>query len=360
MALNTVLLKWDLSDLIESGLSATLTITPTAQLADTTDHILIPAVARTVTFTGGLGQLAGIVANDNTNITPTGTGYLITVVAQNGQIIVAQFQTQILYANGATQWLDQLAIVPNVTTSYQYLPLPSGTPTSGQVPIATGSGENSAWGTPSSGGAVSSVFGRTGAVAADSGDYTVSQVTGAAPLASPALTGTPTAPTASGGTDTTQIATTAFVEAAVPSLPLSIADGGTGQTTAAAALAGLGGLGLVATTGLTGFTFQDATPNIISWTAPNDGNMHRVALFSSVTVTSAQTGGAISISLVDPGDVTRATRGVYAGGAGTGYISQPPNTPMLFLIYPGSAVTLYQSTAQTAGAAVLWAEMWAL
>ena len=63
------------------------------------------------------------------------------------------------------------------------------------------------------GGAVSSVFGRTGAVTATSGDYTVSEVTGAAPLASPALTGVPTAPTASPGTSTTQIATTAFVEA---------------------------------------------------------------------------------------------------------------------------------------------------
>lgn len=36
-----------------------------------------------------------------------------------------------------------------------------------------------------------------------------------APLASPALTGTPTAPTATAGTNTTQIATTAFVKAAV-------------------------------------------------------------------------------------------------------------------------------------------------
>ena len=36
-----------------------------------------------------------------------------------------------------------------------------------------------------------------------------------APLASPTLTGTPTAPTASAGTNTTQIATTAFVQAAV-------------------------------------------------------------------------------------------------------------------------------------------------
>jgi hypothetical protein len=60
-------------------------------------------------------------------------------------------------------------------------------------------------------GTVSSVFSRTGAVVANSGDYTVSQVTGAAPLASPVLTGTPTAPTATVGTNTTQLATTAFV-----------------------------------------------------------------------------------------------------------------------------------------------------
>ena len=43
-----------------------------------------------------------------------------------------------------------------------------------------------------------------------------------APLASPALTGTPTAPTAAGGTNTTQIATTAFVQAAVSSTNLVI------------------------------------------------------------------------------------------------------------------------------------------
>ena len=47
-------------------------------------------------------------------------------------------------------------------------------------------------GTAAGSGAVSSVFTRTGAVTAQSGDYTVAQVTGAAPLASPALTGTPT------------------------------------------------------------------------------------------------------------------------------------------------------------------------
>lgn len=44
---------------------------------------------------------------------------------------------------------------------------------------------------------------------------TVGQVSGAAPLASPTFTGVPAAPTASAGTSTTQVATTAFVQTAV-------------------------------------------------------------------------------------------------------------------------------------------------
>jgi hypothetical protein len=53
---------------------------------------------------------------------------------------------------------------------------------------------------------VTSVAGRTGAVT-----LAVADVSGAAPLASPALTGTPTAPTAATSTNTTQVATTAYV-----------------------------------------------------------------------------------------------------------------------------------------------------
>jgi hypothetical protein len=135
----------------------------------------------------------------------------------------------------------------------------SSTPASGTVLTGTGSG-TSAWAVPTP-APVSSVFGRTGAVTAQTGDYTYTQVgadaSGAAataqsnaesfatsavatettraeaaeallaPKASPALTGTPTAPTASGGTNTTQIATTAFVEAALPTaLPPNGSAGG--------------------------------------------------------------------------------------------------------------------------------------
>lgn len=67
--------------------------------------------------------------------------------------------------------------------------------------------------------AVLSVAGKTGAVS-----LSVSDISGAAPLASPALTGTPTAPTAATGTNTAQIATTAFVLAQIAA---STIDGGT-------------------------------------------------------------------------------------------------------------------------------------
>lgn len=57
---------------------------------------------------------------------------------------------------------------------------------------------------------VTSVNGMTGAV-----ELTVSNISGAAPLASPTFTGTPEAPTATAGTNTTQIATTAYVVTAL-------------------------------------------------------------------------------------------------------------------------------------------------
>jgi hypothetical protein len=83
------------------------------------------------------------------------------------------------------------------------------------------------------GGVVNSVFGRDGTVIAQTGDYTVSQVTGAAPLASPTFTGVPAAPTATGGTNTTQLATTAFVQAALPSIPVTSVFSRTGAVVAA-------------------------------------------------------------------------------------------------------------------------------
>lgn len=66
---------------------------------------------------------------------------------------------------------------------------------------------------------VSSVNGQTGTVTLG-----VANISGAAPLASPALTGIPTVPTAATGTNTVQAASTAFVQQEIAAL---VIDGGT-------------------------------------------------------------------------------------------------------------------------------------
>lgn len=140
----------------------------------------------------------------------------------------------------------------------------------GHVKVGSGLSIDGA-GVLSSAGAVSSVFGRSGAVVAAQNDYTFAQLaskpttlagygivdaqaldtqlsaiaaladaagylrnngagvfayqeidlSGYAPLASPALTGVPTAPTAAAATNTTQLATTAFVRTEVANLVAS-------------------------------------------------------------------------------------------------------------------------------------------
>lgn len=62
---------------------------------------------------------------------------------------------------------------------------------------------------------VTTVFGRGGAVVAASGDYTVSQITGAAPLADPAFTGNVGMPTRTQGDNSAYGASTAYVDTAV-------------------------------------------------------------------------------------------------------------------------------------------------
>lgn len=75
-------------------------------------------------------------------------------------------------------------------------------------------------------GVVLSVAGRTGAVVLAESDITglVADLAAKAALASPTFTGTPAGPTAATGTNTTQLATTAFVQAqiAVASQPFLI------------------------------------------------------------------------------------------------------------------------------------------
>lgn len=60
--------------------------------------------------------------------------------------------------------------------------------------------------------------------------------------ASPAFTGTPTAPTATAGTNTTQIATTAFVQAALPTIDTTITQNSTNAISSGAVYDAIGNI----------------------------------------------------------------------------------------------------------------------
>ncbi|MGA3103922.1 MAG: hypothetical protein ABSD53_05545 [Terriglobales bacterium] len=136
--------------------------------------------------------------------TITGTKTFTSSVTLNGNLNVLGNITQ--SGSGPTQWSGQTWTGTTVTVpSGMAFSLGVGSDNTFRCQLTSGASCLPA-------GAVGSVFGRTGAVVAGSGDYSVTQVTGAAPLASPIFTGTPAGPTAAAGDNSTKLATTAYVK----------------------------------------------------------------------------------------------------------------------------------------------------
>jgi hypothetical protein len=102
-----------------------------------------------------------------------------------------------------------------------------------------------------------------------------------APLASPALTGTPTAPTAATATNTTQIATTAFVKAQGYSTT-------TGTVTSVSGTGGYGGLTLTGTVTSSGSLTLGGTPTG-TWPISISGNAATATTANRLTVTANDT-----------------------------------------------------------------------
>lgn len=119
------------------------------------------------------------------------------------------------------------------------------------------------------------------------------------------------------------------------------------------------GLSMVATTGIAGFALQNGTPNILTWTPPNDGQMHRFTMFSLIHVTSAETGGLVQVAYFGPfAGAGQHVATIFNAALGTDTAGQAPANPFMAVVEPGSAVTLTQTSALTVGAATVWAEIW--
>jgi hypothetical protein len=111
---------------------------------------------------------------------------------------------------------------------------------------------------------------------------------------------------------------------------------------------------LQASTGNTPFPLQNGTPTLVTWTPPNDGALHGCLVVCTVHTTSGETGGAMAASYTSPDGGSVGTPGLQAGGAGVGVTT----AQSAFLCEGGQPVSIKQSTALTAGAAVAWASIY--
>jgi hypothetical protein len=109
-----------------------------------------------------------------------------------------------------------------------------------------------------------------------------------------------------------------------------------------------------ASTPTAGYTMINGTGNIVTWTTPNDGNNHWFMVMMYVYATSAMTGGAVSNTFTDPGGNANGSQ-MDAGGHALGASSWNGWwTPA----GPNTTVAITQSSALTAGAAKVWAQIW--
>jgi hypothetical protein len=153
MSISTVTVTWTEQDIGQAPLGGNITFALNEPVSDATSGIDYRPVPKTYFFTSATGESDPLIANDDVTLQPAGSYYTITV-AITGQAPYT-FTSQILFANGASQTLAYLqanAAVP--AAQYQaYLPLPTGTPSAGQVPVVQADGNTqTAWGNGGGGG----------------------------------------------------------------------------------------------------------------------------------------------------------------------------------------------------------------
>jgi hypothetical protein len=107
-----------------------------------------------------------------------------------------------------------------------------------------------------------------------------------------------------------------------------------------------------AQTAAAGTALVNGTPNILQWTAPNDGKLHAFILTVMLLVTVTEVGGVLNLSWTSGGQTLNVQ--VIAGG-------QPPSatnvSPVIGQADPNTTVTLQQTSALTSGTATAFATL---
>lgn len=113
-------------------------------------------------------------------------------------------------------------------------------------------------------------------------------------------------------------------------------------------------LQLLASTPAGGFALQNGTPNILTYTAPADGQSHRVFLQVRKTVTVAEVGGAVQAAFNGTNYAP-----LFPGGRAPGTDPwSPQSAAVTALLAPGDTLTVRQTSALTGGASTVVIEFW--
>ena len=141
MSLNYVTLVLDMEDTQGNPINTgTVVFTPSAQLDAPSDHEVIVPVPVTVNLQ--FHNSISLLATDNTDTQPSGWVWNAVFKTPGGP---GPLTFALPYANGAARYLSDLVPAVSAVSMASYLPLPSGMPQPGSVPVATGGGQNSVW-----------------------------------------------------------------------------------------------------------------------------------------------------------------------------------------------------------------------
>ena len=114
------------------------------------------------------------------------------------------------------------------------------------------------------------------------------------------------------------------------------------------------GIPITAETSATGVALINGTQTILTVTVPNDGKPHQLIATALKDVTTALTGGAVTLTLTAL-VTTPVTFSMTRTTVGTTRITTTSNSQTI--VKPGTQVTIKQTTAMTAGAAKVYAKI---
>jgi hypothetical protein len=262
------------------------------------------------TFTGGISAAAGITlvspSLTGTPTAPTATSGTNTTQVATTQFVRTEITNLVNAAPAALDTLNELAAALGndanfSTTITNSLANKAGT---------TGGGASGTWGISITGNA---------ATATNSTQLGGTAAASWALLASPTFTGTPASTTAAVGTNTTQIATTAFVQNEIVADTVTAFNGRTGSVQGVSAAVAGDGITVSGATGSVTITNAGVTRAVAGTGISVNANTGTVTITNSgVTSLAAGTGVGVNAST---GAVTVTNNGVQSFNGSTGAIT---------------------------------------